>query len=249
MRVLIMLMPLMLIASISIGQNRLSVYKVEGSSGFSGVSSHIVNLYANDDRFIVIDKANSQIIEDEQDRQKNEEFIDGYIVEQGIQEGFDYCYYPKYIKADETILIKLYDVAKGTVIASRSIEAKLNFIGLPKAINASVDEAIADINQEVFQVRLEVVRMIEDKKNKAKALLVAIGHNQNAKKDREYEVYIVVEENVGGRSLTRNKVVGRGEIKEVEDANFSQLKVTKGGSQIYQLLSQNQTLYIQHLNK
>lgn len=89
--------------------------------------------------------------------------------------------------------------------------------------------------------------MTEFKKNKAKTLLIAVGYNQNAKEDREYEIYRVVEEKVGGKTLTRNEVIGKGSIKEVEDANFSMLKVTDGNSEIYQHLSQNLPLYLQHL--
>ena len=139
-------------------------------------------------------------------------------------------------------------MAKGTVIASKYIPIKTSLIGKPKNLFLEVDMAISAINESVFEVRTEVVRMTEDKKNKAKMLLVATGYNQNAKVDQSYEIYHLVEEKVGGKTLSRNEVVGEGEIKEVEDANFSQLKVTSGNAEIFTLLKANKNLYLKHKN-
>ena len=250
MKILFVMFGLGIFLNSSIAQNRLAVYKVEKPrnemTSLDGVSSHIVSIYANDERFIVIDKANSYMIAREQDRQKNEEFIDGYIVEQGKQEGFDYCYYSKYLPAEKKLVIRLYDVAKGTVIANKNISVKTSLIGKPKGLFLDLDQAIADINERVFEVRTEVVRMTEDKKNKAKILLVATGYNQNAKPGQPYEIYQMVEEKVGDKVLLRKAVVGEGEIKEVEDGNFSNLKVTDGNAEVYTLLKAGKSLYLKH---
>lgn len=250
MRILFVFFNLVLFLNISVAQNRLAVYEVERPAGEAAyldeVASHIVSAYANDDRFIVIDKANSQMIASEQDRQKNEEFIDGYIVQQGIQEGFDFCYYSKYLPTEKKLSVRLYDVAKGTVIANKFIPVKTSLIGKPKGLFLELDQALADINERVFEVRTEVVRMTEDKKNKAKILLVATGYNQNAKAGQPYEIYQLVEEKVGGKVLMRKEVVGEGEIKEVEDGNFSNLKVTDGNADIYTILKAGKNLYLKH---
>lgn len=250
MRILFTILSLGILLNISVAQNRLAVYEVERPGNeaayLDAVSSHIVSAYANDDRFIVIDKANSPMIEREQDRQKNEEFIDGYIVQQGIQEGFDYCYYSKYSPTDKKLVIRLYDVAKGTVIANKNIAVKISLTGKPKGLFFEIDQAIADINERVFEVRTEVVRMTEDKKNKAKTLLVATGYNQNAKTGKPYEIYHLIEEKVAGKMLMRKETVGEGEIKEVEDGNFSSLKVTDGNAEVYTLLKAGKSLYLKH---
>lgn len=234
----------------SIAQVRVAVFNVESPSSITtslnSISSHIVNLYANDSRFIVIDKANIQLIEKEQDRQKNEEFIDGYIVEQGKQEGFDYCYRIIYTPKKKNMLLILYDIAKGTSIASRNIEVKNTILGTPKGLFPKIDESIADINSSVFKVRTEVVRMTEDKKGKAKTLLVAIGLNQNASEGQEFEIYQLVEEKLSSGNVLRENVLGQGEIKEIEDNNFSQLKVNSGNEKIYTLLQSGEKLYLKH---
>ncbi len=231
-----------------LGQHRIAIYDVErdpsSSSLLDDVSSYIVSFYASDDRFIVIDKVNSQLIADEQDRQKSEEFIDGYIVAQGAQEGFDYCYYPKYYKKDKLLSVKVYDVAKGTVISEESVELKKSILGTPKDMKASINKIVDKININCFEIRYEVLRCIDKKKKAAaKELLFAIGYNQRAKKDDKYDIYILSEEKVGNRIIERKDIIGTAKISEVQDGNFSTLKVNNGGEEINAALNSGKQLY------
>jgi len=242
---------LLCLTSISLqlsAQHRIAIYDVERDAGSSSmlddVSSYIVGFYASDDRFIVIDKANSQLVSDEQDRQKSEEFIDGYIVAQGAQEGFDYLYYPKYIKKEKTLSIKVYDVAKGTVITNQSVEMKNSILGTPKEMKMSINKVVDKVNSNCFEIRYEVLRCVDKKmKADAKELLMAVGYNQRAKEDDVYELYILVEETVAGNSISRKEIIGQAKIDEVQDGNFSILKVTKGGGPIMTNLKSSTKIY------
>ena len=238
---------LLIWATFSFGQHRIAVYDVEKESGsailLDDISSYIIANYASDDRFVVIDKANSQLIANEQDRQKSEEFIDGYIVEQGMQEGFDYCYYPKYDKKEKTLSVRVYDIAKGTVVSNQEVELKTSIIGTPKNLKAAILEITDKVNIDCFEIRYEIVRCTKEKKSSAKELLFALGYNQRAKEKQEFDIYQLVEEKVGSKSIERKEVIGRGEITEVQDGNFSTLKVSKGGDVILSSLTAGQQLY------
>ena len=238
---------LLLWASLSIGQHRIAIYDVQKQSGspifLKDISSYIIANYASDDRFIVIDKANSQLIANEQDRQKSEEFIDGYIVEQGMQEGFDYCYYPKYDKKEKSLSVRVYDIAKGTVVSSQEVELKTSIIGTPKDLKSAVLEITDKVNNDCFEIRYEILRCTKQKKSSAKELLFAIGYNQRAKEKQEFDIYQLVQEEVGGKTLERKEVIGRAAITKVQDGNFSTLKVSKGGSAILNSLNGSQQLY------
>ena len=149
---------LLFVISFSISaQKRIAIYDVQRAKGtatsLSEVSGYIVGNYASDDRFIVIDKANSQLIRNEQDRQKSEEFIDGYIVEQGVQEGYDYCFYPRYDSKEKVLEVKVYDVAKGTVISSQRADIKTGFLKGPKNVQEAVNELINKVNTDCFEIR------------------------------------------------------------------------------------------------
>lgn len=246
MRLLSLVLAAGLVTSL-FGQTRLAVYDVErpkmSSSAFDNVSSQIVSMYANDDRFIIIDKANSQMIADEQDRQKSEEFMDGYIVDQGKQEGFDYCYYPKYTDADRNLTIRLYDVAKGTVVASEVVKVKSSILGTPRGLQEFVVQSIERINNRIFAIRTEILRVTDSKKGKARMALIATGYNQNAKTQNTYQIYQLVEEKIGQRTVEREDVIGKGVIDKVIDGNFSDLKIKDGHVEIYNALEGGALLY------
>lgn len=238
----------LLVSITSIAQHRIAIYDVQRTEGSSTtidkVSGYIVGSYASDDRFAVIDKANTQIIREEQDRQKNEEFIDGYIVEQGAQEGYDYCYYPKYDKKEKTLSIKVYDIAKGVVASNQSVKLKNTILGTPKGLKDAIIELVEKVNSNCFEIRYEILRCIDKKKkSSAKKLLFAIGYNQRAKDDQKFEIYKMTEEKVGGKTLARKEVIGSGKIDEVQDGNFSILKVSSGGKVVMQCLDNGIQLY------
>jgi hypothetical protein len=230
------------------GQHRIAIFNVQTTAGsiagLGQVSSQIVAHYASDDRFIVIDKANIQLIKDEQDRQKSEEFIDGYIVNQGKQEGFEYCYYPIYDKKEKLLSVKVYDIEKGTVISNQEVELGHTILGTPKNLQSAINKVIEKVNADCFELRYEILRCTDKKmKSKAKNLLFAIGYNQRAKENDTYEIYKLVVESVGGKEYERKEVIAMGEINEIQDANFSILKVTKNGEAVMNALNANEQLY------
>lgn len=80
-------------------------------------------------------------------------------------------------------------------------------------------------------------------KAKAKNLLFAIGYNQRAREKDSYEIYKLVVESVGGKEYKRKEVIALGEIAEIQDANFSTLKVTKNGEAVMNALKADVQLY------
>lgn len=229
-------------------QHRVAIYDVQRPSGSSAlldnVSTYIVAHYASDDRFVVIDKANRQLIESEQDRQKSEEFIDGYIVEQGAQEGFDYCYYPIYDKKEKQLSVKVYDIAKGTVISNQEVTLKSSLLGTPKDMKSAINQVIEKVNADCFELRYEILRCIDKKKKaEAKELLFAIGYNQRAKEDGLYDIYKLVVETVGGKDYERKEIIAKGKITEIQDANFSTLRVLHSGEEVMNALNGGEQLY------
>ncbi|HFA50152.1 MAG TPA: hypothetical protein ENJ95_14170 [Bacteroidetes bacterium] len=239
-------------------QTRIAVYSTDLSelqTGFStdinemnrqnlsNVADRIVSFYTNDDRFLVIDRANYNLIEDEQERQKSEEFIDGYVVEQGKQEGADYIFYTKYLRKEKSLYLRVYDVREGKVFCES--EQKFDvFLGVIKDAGKKVAQLLNKVNNECFSVSFPVVRSLDKKAgSKTKILLVAIGRNQKVKENYELEVFHTVTEKVGDKEIKREEVIGKGKIDKVEDANFSQLKITKGGEAIALALKNGEALF------
>ncbi|MEO1261451.1 MAG: hypothetical protein AAFZ15_21790 [Bacteroidota bacterium] len=239
-------------------QHRVAIYKIDYSELKSGLSSdvnrinaqnlksvtdQIISFYTNDDRFVVIDKANYDLIKSEQERQKSEDFIDGYIVEQGKQEGADYIFYTKYLRKEKTLSLRIYDVATGDVFCESEQELDL-ILGVIKDARSKTYHLLNKLNSECFGLFFSVVRSLDKKAGpKTKTLLIAMGRNHKIKESHEVEIFRIAKEKVGEKELNREEVIGKAKVEEVEDANFSQVKVTKGGEQIASHLKNNEQLY------
>ena len=78
------------------------------------ISDKLVSAYTNDPGFKVIDYRSYDLVADERERQKGEEFIDGYIVEQGKSEGVNFILSPIFVAPDDHVACKKkrFDVIK-----------------------------------------------------------------------------------------------------------------------------------------
>lgn len=254
----IVLFALLLYTASLSAQKRIMVYKTDISEFKAGISSdvndlneqnirnvadQIVSFYTNDERFVVIDRAKYDLIKNEQELQKSEEFIDGYVVEQGKQEGADYIFYTKYLRKQKALYLRVYDVTNGKVYCENTEEFDL-LLGIIKDAREKVYQLLNKINNECFSISFHVVRSLDKKEGaKTKSLLIAMGHNQKIKLNHELEIFRTVVENIGNKEMERDEVIGEGKIDKIEDANFSQIKVTKGGEAIAEYLQAGEPLY------
>ncbi len=258
LRHILSLLPILFLSFYSDAQKRILVYKTDISEleakaidnanminvqNLKNITDQIVQFYANDDQFTVIDRANLNLIQGELELQKKEQFMDGYIVEQGKQEGADYILSSKYLKSDKSILIKIFDVAKGTVRCERT--QKLNTaLGLITNVRTMVTKMLSELNATCFEITYPILRSADKKAGKkTKSVLVAVGSNQKIKRGYSFEIYQNILEQVGDQEIARKEVVGEGSIEEIQDQNFSILKIEKGGEQIAQLLAQKAALF------
>lgn len=200
------------------------------------IPEYLISYYSNDDRFSVIDLARQPLIKQELERQKSEEFIDGYIVSQGKQEGYDYIFFTQYHRAESQVSVRVYDVASETVLCEVTEKLGKSF-GLLRNLEEVSARLVQQLNNNCFSIYYEVVRSTDGKAGKGvKRLLVLAGADQKMGKGYEFDILRKVEEKVKDRVIERFVVVGKGEIEVVEDENFSILRVKSGGKAIEELL-------------
>ena len=213
------------------------------------IPEYVISYYTNDDRFIVIDKAKSQLIKEEKERQKSEEFIDGYIVNQGKEEGFDYIFYTKYFKKEGELSLRVYDVENETVMCEARQEIDKTF-GILKNLNETAAKLVQELNTSCFSIFYDVVRSVDKKQGSAvKNLLILAGKDQKMQKGYMFEILKKEVEKVGEKSFERYVPVGLGDIQNVEDENFSVIQVRKGGKKIKALLDAQTDLVCKFLRK
>lgn len=210
----------------------------EGTSSEDAVKEvpeYLISSYSKDDRFIVIDKKNQQIIKSEKERQKSEDFIDGYIVEQGKMEGADYLLRSFITNKGKDLAVRIYDVKNEKILC----ESSTSF----KSAKSAVKFLVADINQKCFELSFEVVRVEEEKKGKAKMILILGGYGQNMGVRDNLDIYTLVSEEISGRVIERKQLLGKGIVNQVQDENFSSVKIVEGGKEINEYLSKGAKLY------
>ena len=221
-------------------------FNPEDFNSLSSISSQIILAYSGNPEFIVIDKRNQQLIKNEQDRQKAEEFMDGYTIAQGKNEGMDYIMMPKYINSSKSVAIVVYDVESGQVFC----KAETGVAGKSKgAVNHYSSILIEMLNDQCFGITMPVVRILKSKGEKAKEVLLAAGNNQNLRKGFGLEIYDIIIEKVGDKTINRKEVIGTAEILKVEDDNFSVIEIMSGGDIITQRMNAGKQLNCKLIHK
>jgi len=236
-----------------LGQKKIAVYAIQvnakssNSSGRVGyisvVPEKIINYFSNNPDFEVIDRKNQSLISKEMNLQKSESFIDGYIVDQGKAEGADLICSSLYDENEKHLIIKLYDVATGKVFCSKERKMKSGWLGLGlKSVEQEVTIMLHEISSTCFDESFPVVRVTKGKKGKAKEILVLVGYAQRVKLDYKFDIVQLVEESIGDKKITRKMKIGEAYIKNIEDENFSTLKITEGKKEIAQALEKGEKL-------
>jgi len=235
----------------SFAQKRMAVFGMQSRGGdFSvkAVPEKIISYFSGDDQFIIIDRKNENLINEEMRLQKSESFIDGYIVEQGKAEGADLICSSIYDAKSKEITIKITDVATAETICIKQRKLKSGWLSGLKNLDQEVTIMLHEIATDCFEKSFPVVRMLDSKKNKAKELLILGGYSQKIKLDYRFEIVQSVEEKIGDLTKMRKTAIGTGYINKIEDENFSILKVEDGKKEIYEALESGQTLECRLIN-
>ncbi|AWV99615.1 hypothetical protein [Arcticibacterium luteifluviistationis] len=222
----------------------LKMYKNLALAGIStqGMVSKIVDFYSSNPAFITIDRQNLQLINDEMELQKSEDFMDGYVVSQSKKEGLDYIVASKYDIAESVLTIGIFDVQESKNIGSVSRKLDANFWGV-KNMDLQLLVLLLDLNAKSFDEQIPVLRATKFKKDKAKELLVAAGKNLNVREGYLFEIYENVEEKVGAKVLQRQNVIGLAQVISVEDDNFCTMEVEEGEESIMKSLNDKTAVF------
>lgn len=230
----------------SYAQKRIGIYNIQGfrskaksflsldpsTYSFStSIPSYCVDFYSNNPDFITIDRKNTLLIEAEKELQKSENFMDGYVVGQGKNEGLDYIVSCVLDLDTYSLSIRILDVAEKNIKCIAEKQLEKNFWGI-KDMKQQVIGMLLEINSKCFENDIPVVRITGSKGKKAKEILIAGGSDLRLKKGYELELYKIVIEKVGNKSIDRKVVIGKGVIVSVEDENFSTVEINDGGEEI-----------------
>lgn len=219
------------------------LFKISSSNAVvSGVPAYCLNFFSNNKKFIAIDRQNLTLINNEKELQKSEDFIDGYIVEQGKSEGVDLSLKAIFYEDKKVLNIKIYDINEGTIKCSSDKTLDSNIFGVKK-LEQQIHYMLHEMMFDCFEIKFSIVRSIDQKGDKVKDVLVAMGKKHKVLIEDYLEIFIFKEEDIDGEKLNRKIVIGEGIIKEIQDENFSTVTIKKGNKEVAALLASNQKIY------
>jgi hypothetical protein len=219
----------------------------------TAIQDAVADAFLKTKRFSLVEREKMDQLKSEKNLQKDEDFIDGQVIEQSKSLGAQYVVIGNVsnakVETKETILpvvgrttsyvaeiafnIRIVDVATGEIIASNG------FNKTGKGKNA-FEEALAVIKPEIevfiknnFKI-IASIASVEEKNGNGEAtkVLISGGSATGVLEKNTFKVYEASELLVDGKKLTRKKTIGKVVVTKVEDENFSVCTVLEGGADI-----------------
>ncbi len=234
------------------------------------IQDAVTDVFLKSKRFALVEREKMGQITSEKQLQRQEDFIDGQVIEQSKSLGAEYIVMGNVTKADDkttrtnapiigvvttrtaevTFNIKVVDVTTGVIMASHT------FTGKGKGQNG-FENALNDIKPEIskfikknFKVVVSIADIEKkDDQGKAVSLLIAGGSSLGVKAGNELKVYEAKVLEVDGKKLVRKKTVGKAVVARVEDENFSVCNITEGNALITEKLAEKARLKCEIINE
>jgi hypothetical protein len=240
----------------SAAQEHGGYYSQNNSSGEYkiAIQDAVSDAFLKTKRFSLVEREKMDQLKTEKNLQKDEDFIDGQVIEQSKSLGAQYVVLGNVSKAvsesKETFIpvvgksvksntaeiafsIRIVDVSTGEIIASSSFnktgKGKNAFEETLEAIKPDIELFI----KNNFKI-IASIASIEEKGSNGEAtkVLIAGGSSTGVLEKNTFKVYELSELTVDGKKLTRKKTIGKVVVAKVEDENFSVCTVVEGGADI-----------------
>ncbi len=217
----------------------------------ASVAEKVVQVVANTKRFIVVDRTSYDKVVEELELQKSEAFIDSKnTAAQGVAAAAEYIIIGHLIKmniytmknpdgsvngykASTAFTLKINDVETGITTEAESFQTSVSPMAASKeqAVNQalkSVEEPLFEYFKKTFPVNVNIVKILESKKDAAIMLLVDGGKTVGLNPSNTIEVELV--EMLNGKPYP--SVIGELKVTKLSGDDFAECKVTKGGKEI-----------------
>lgn len=224
----------------------------------------VADEFTRDYRMVLLDRGEFDVVAEERDRQRDEDFIDGKIVEQGKAIGAEYLVDGFIDNYGRRLFLKIYDVSDGSLTSSivssltvkkqqkhpLDIKGELRDIFSTTTQTSQLQKNVKQLINQCFSEFLYiVVGAEEESKKRVRSLKVFAGSKMGLKKGQLLEVQALVEEEVEGIITTRRESAGWGRIEKVDGDSWCILKVEAGKGNIKKLLKKGTKLRCRAIKK
>jgi len=162
------------------------------------------------------------------EKYKDEKFLD-YNMEdfQGKQQGVDFIF------ESNVAGISATDVKTGRIAFVASKEKS----GIGKILNID-GPSVSNLMMDIMDVDFEIVKILKEKNGKLEKFVAynPLGFG------RTYNIVKVIEEEVGGRPVNREEIIGKCYIGKVYSDTLAEVKVAKGKKELYTALQNGEKI-------
>ncbi|MBL0293323.1 MAG: hypothetical protein IPQ04_03360 [Saprospiraceae bacterium] len=196
------------------------------------------------ENFSVVDRKNYDIIQEEKNKQKSEDFIDGYIVEQGKNQGADFVIYPLYKEQEKVVQMKMLDVKLEKIVYLDTWKIDIGLLTGNGKIESQLKVKMSDFVFHSFGYGIPVVKILEEKSGKAELVLIKGGQKNLLNNEDKLDICIYEEIKVENATIYKKKNIGKGELKNVNAGDFSEVEIDSGKKEIFEYLNKGKKVYV-----
>lgn len=171
-------------------------------------------------------------VEAERELQKDEDFLEGYVVEQWNQQGAEYFLTGQVRTGDQQLVLRIHRASDRALVASHVQSFKVGLLAPPSEQRSLVLRGLQLLLTDFFSTKIPIVKVLSGS-NKARRVLVAGGNSQGFRVHQELEVRI------------QGTRVGSVVVEEVEGNQFSRCRVISGGRAIAEALNTGQQIEVE----
>ena len=212
------------------------------SSNMRKLEGFVVEALVADQRFTVVERRQIDLLENETELQKSEEFIDGYVVGQSRRIGAEYLMFGDIGAKGSLLTLSLFDVKKQETSEKKTID--LTDIKTQESrVRRRVMTATQQILFEVAPPKILVVKELSGNNRKTISVLVSGGTKYGMRKGQVLQAKQKQMETIDGEQFERMVTVARLLIREVENEHFSRCMVQEGEKELKRLIGSGSKLY------
>ena len=201
------------------------------------IQNIVMDKLYEDDRVTVVVPETSPAVAAERELQKDEDFLEGYVVDQWAQQGAEYLLTGQIRTGRQSIVLQIHRLEDRKVVAQQVQSFKVG-LGAPLSEQRSlVEQGLQLLLTDFLRAKIPIVKVLNGSSSKARRVLVAGGTSQGFRTHQQLAV------------LVDGKTVGSLVVEVVESEFFSRCRVMDGGREIAVAINEGLEVEIQILRK
>jgi hypothetical protein len=231
---------------LEIGFSDFLVGPAEGSSTDCRSLQNAVSSALNKDaRVQLITHTEQDAVEAERELQRQEDFMEGYVVEQWMARGVEYFLTGSISSAQQRLVLNLHRSYDQNLMISKELTSTSAAWSQAGERRRLVLTALQQVLTELFPADVPLVKVIAGSKSKARTILIAGGSKQHLQRHQELVVKTTVIDNDGENVRSRSVTIASIVVEEVENENFSRCVIMSGGRAVQEALDKGQEVFVE----